>query len=138
MKEFLLNVYEGIYFIAKKYETQPSKLTINGRFFATFLSYHFSLVTILIGIFVLIYGPFKLSLPVALFLLFGLFGLIYWYLLYPHRNTGEIDENMEEALVKKKKRIALYVQVGGIISIALAVTIIYFLYKIFDPKSMAR
>ena len=130
-ERFFLDVYEGIYFIAKRYETQPSKSTINGRFFATFFSYYFSLITLLIGIYVKTYGPFKLSVPVAILLLFGVSGLIYRYLIFPHRNTGEIDESMDEDLKKRKKRIALYAQVGGIVSIALAFTIVYFLYEVF-------
>ena len=132
MKEFFLDVYEGIYFRAN------DKGSVNMVYFTTFFMYHLSLIMLLTGIRVVLYGPFKPFVPGVLFLLFGVYGLIYWYFIRPYRNMGEIDENMDEALVKRKKRRSICAQAGGMLCFVVVFAIVYALYEFFDPKSMAR
>ncbi|TDB65906.1 hypothetical protein [Arundinibacter roseus] len=132
MKEFFRDVYEGIYF------RDSDRQKANQRFFLTFYMYHLSLIMLLTGIRVVIYGPFKPYIPGILLLLFGVYGLIYWYFIRPHRNLGEIDENMDEALMEKKKRRSIYAQAGGVLCFVIVFGIVYVLYEIFDPKSMIR
>ena len=38
IKQLIRDVYEGIYYIAIKYESDPSKSTIVSRFFATWMA----------------------------------------------------------------------------------------------------
>lgn len=136
VKELFLDVYDGIYFRERRALGESDRQTVNLSFFFTFFTYYASLFLLLIGIRVVIYGPFKPSVPGILFLSFGVYGLIYWYFIRPHRNTGEIDEGMDKALVEKKKRTSIYVQAGGMICIILVFVIVYVLYEIFDPNTM--
>lgn len=138
MKEFFLDVYEGIYFRENKDMMESDRQRINQKFFFTFYMYHASLLMLLTGIRVVLYGPFKPFVPGILFLLFGVYGLIYWYFIRPHRNMGEINENMDEALIDKKKRRSIYAQAGGMLCFVIVFGIVYVLYEVFDPKSMNR
>lgn len=138
MEDFFLDVYDGIYFRLKKAWGKSDRQVVNQQYFFTFFTYHASLFGLLTGIRVVLFGPYKPFVPGVIFLLFGVYGLLYWYFIRPYRNMGEINENMDEALIERKKRISIYAQAGGMLCFVIVFAIVYVLYEFFDPRSMAR
>ena len=86
------------------------------------------------GLWVVFFGPYIPNKLLVFSLFFTVYFIIFRYLIYPHRNTGEIDENIDEEMVNKKKRISKYTQVGGLICIVVAFLTIALLFEIFEPS----
>ena len=128
MKRFLLDVYEGIHF-------RKDKSTILvPEFFFTFFLYYCALMMLLNGLWVVFFGPYIPNKALIYLLFFITYFIIFRYLVYPHRNTGKIDENIDEEIIKKKIRTAKYTQVGGLICIIVAFLTIALLFEIFEPS----
>lgn len=128
--EFLRDVYEGIFFLSMKYKSPKERLpATRRRFFISFFLYYFSVLLLVLGIRVGIYEPFKPSFIEVVFPIFGVYGIIYKFVIYPLLDTSEIDENIAPILKKQKIRISILTQIGGFVCFVGAFIIVYILYK---------
>lgn len=130
LKIILRDVYEGIYFLSRKYESQSESLSATHlRFIITFFTYYLSLLLLALAIKVVTYGPFKLNAIEAIVYIFGGYAGIYKFFIFPLLDTSKVDENIDISTKKRKIRKSILAQIIGISCIILAFLIAYFLYK---------
>ena len=130
LKKFLRDVYKGIYFLSRKHEGgNIDWFTINSRFIASFFLYYVAILLLLLGIIVTLYGPFKLGFFEVIIYLFGVYGCICKFIIYPLLDRSEIDEGVTLSIKKDKMRKSIIAQAGGFLCLICSFTIVYFLYK---------
>lgn len=116
----LNDIKEGHYFWIRKKSSEDSTKMVNSRvMFLSLIGYYTSLLILGYGIFHRLTGKsFKSNGPlIDAGLFFGLYIAIYFILVKPLLNKGEIDENIPETEKKRKKKIAIIYFVLDAISI---------------------
>lgn len=129
-KTFLRDIFEGFYYTKKKWNPNGTNISITDiGFVAIFFLYYTSLLLLIFGIRVKLYGPLKLTQLDSTLYLFGIYGVIYRLVIYPMIDTSEVNENVDDILIEKKIRKYKLVQAGGFTCCILSFIIVYFLYK---------
>ena len=127
---FLRDIYEGIYFISRKYESRSeSRFATHLRFVVAFFIYYFSLLLLFLSIKVATYGPFKINFIEALFYLFGIFSCIYIVFINPLLDKSMINEYVDISVKKRKIKKANLFQILSVFCLIVSFLIGYILYK---------
>ena len=123
--KFLDNLRSGIYYFSVKYESvERAKSSVNLRMRAIFFLYYFSLVLLLLGGLVKIFGTHKVSALYYTIIFFGSYLILYNFLI--DNSSKELELNVDDSIeaVKRKISIYKYVFIGGFIFMELAAFII--------------
>lgn len=125
------SISEGMYFSSMKEESaEGAKNSIWYKIMVIAFFYYMSIVILFIGLVVTVQGPFKINRTEVLLFFFVPFLIIYRVGIYPHINAENININQNEIYRNKRKKLFLYIFIGGIFSVFFALTLVYFMYKI--------
>ena len=137
IKFFLNDIYQGLYYHSINHEPiERAKKSINFRMMVLLFLYYVSCVILLIKLYVQTFGPFKLPVIGAVFLIFGCYLYIYIKLVDPYLIKDQLDK--EVGLKEKNNLIrkCLMVFAGSILSLVFSIFIIGYIVsywiKIFN------
>lgn len=129
LTKFVNDVYQGLYYYALKYESvQEAKNNLRLRLIVTFFLYYFSLLLLLITVIINLYGTKKLGYLEGATILFGIYFVVYRYLIEGSIIACSFDDLPDER--KRKVKLSLLVFWGSIASLAVTMGLIsYFMPK---------
>lgn len=125
---FINDVYQGLYYYAVKYESaETAKSLLNLRLAITFYFYYFSFILFAIPIRGKIYSPSKAGYFEALIVMFGIYFLLYKYIIKASVVVSTFDDLPDERM--RKVRLCLWTFSGSIACFIATFTVIYFISK---------
>ena len=108
LTKFVNDVYQGLYYYALKYESaQQAKSSIRLRLAVTFFLYYFSLLLLLITLIIKLYGTKKFGFLEGATIIFGIYFVLYRYLIQKSIVVSSFDDSPDER--KRKIRLSLLV-----------------------------
>lgn len=126
LSKFVNDVYEGLYYYALKYESvEEAKSGLRLRIAVSFFLYYFSFLLLLMTVRIKLYGTMKIRLIEAVITIFGIYFLLYRYLIEASLVISSFDDSIEER--KRKVRLSLLVFWGSIGLFAVTFGLIYYL-----------
>lgn len=126
LAKFVNDVYEGLYYYALKYESvEEAKSGLRLRIAVSFFLYYFSFLLLLMTVRIKLYGTMKIGPIEAVVTIFGIYFLLYRYLIEASLVVSSFDDSIEER--KRKVRLSLLVFWGSIGLFAVTFGLIYYL-----------
>ncbi len=124
--KFINDIYQGLYYYALKYESvKEAKSNLRLRMAITFFLYYFSLLLLLITIRIKVYGTTKFNHIEAAAIIFGIYFLLYRYLIEASIVVSSFDDLPDER--KRKVKLCLLIFGGSIGFLMATCALIYFM-----------
>jgi dolichol kinase len=134
IKQFIRDVYEGIYLRDPSPLKASDRYTVNTSFHIALYSYHLSFCVLLAGLRVLLWGPFVMNAFEVILLLFGIYFLIFHIFIQQYKTFEVLEESMEEVVKEAKMKRSLRFQKVGTFLFIASFLLVALLFEIFEPS----
>ncbi|NEU70880.1 hypothetical protein [Spirosoma agri] len=126
LARFINDVYQGLYYYALKYESaHEAKSNLRLRLAVTLFLYYFSLLLLLITLLIKLYGTKKFSFLEGAMIIFGIYFILYRYLIKATIVVSSFEDSADE--MKRKVKLSLLVFWGSIVLLAVTAGLIGYL-----------